>query len=80
MEMVFENALAEKLFVKPKEIIIGNGSNELLDIAVRTFLAPGDEAVMAHPSFVVYAMAVQAEAERQFTCRSRITSMTLTQC
>ncbi|MEK7742052.1 MAG: aminotransferase class I/II-fold pyridoxal phosphate-dependent enzyme, partial [Nitrospirota bacterium] len=55
-----KNALAEKLSVKPEEIIIGNGSNELLDIAARTFLAPGDEAVMAHPSFVVYSMAVQA--------------------
>ena len=38
----------KKLSVKPEEIIIGNSSNELLDIAVRTFLAPGDEAVMAH--------------------------------
>ncbi|MCG2710249.1 MAG: aminotransferase class I/II-fold pyridoxal phosphate-dependent enzyme, partial [Thermodesulfovibrionales bacterium] len=55
-----KNALAEKLSVKPEEIILGNGSNELLDIAVRTFLALGDEAVMAHPSFVVYSMAVQA--------------------
>ena len=55
-----KNALAEKLSVKPEEIIIGNGSNELIDIAARTFLAPGDEAVMAHPSFVVYSMAVQA--------------------
>ncbi|MDA8174159.1 MAG: histidinol-phosphate transaminase [Nitrospiraceae bacterium] len=36
-------------------IILGNGSNELLDVAVRTFMGPGDEAVMARPSFVVYA-------------------------
>ena len=43
------------------EIILGNGSNELIDIAVRTFLQPGDEAVMAHPSFVVYPMATQAQ-------------------
>jgi len=60
-----KNALSEKLFadgakVRPEEIILGNGSNELLDIAVRTFLGPGDEAVMASPSFVVYAMAVQS--------------------
>jgi histidinol-phosphate aminotransferase len=60
-----KNALSEKLFaggakVHPEEIILGNGSNELLDIAVRAFLAPGDEAVMASPSFVVYAMAVQS--------------------
>ncbi|MDP2279015.1 MAG: histidinol-phosphate transaminase, partial [Nitrospirota bacterium] len=46
--------------VSPDEIILGNGSNELIDIAARAFLAPGDEAVMAHPSFVVYSMAVQA--------------------
>lgn len=55
-----KNALAKKISVKPGEIILGNGSNELLDIAVRTFLVPGDEAVMAHPSFVVYSMAVQS--------------------
>ncbi|OIO29553.1 MAG: histidinol-phosphate transaminase [Nitrospirae bacterium CG_4_10_14_3_um_filter_44_29] len=46
--------------ITPENIILGNGSNELLDIAARAFLAPGDEAIMAHPSFVVYAMAVQA--------------------
>ncbi|MCG2813709.1 MAG: histidinol-phosphate transaminase [Thermodesulfovibrionales bacterium] len=46
--------------ITPENIILGNGSNELIDIAARTFLAPGDEAVMAHPSFVVYSMAVQA--------------------
>ncbi|RME66771.1 MAG: histidinol-phosphate transaminase [Nitrospirae bacterium] len=51
--------LAEKLKVRPEEIIFGNGSNEILDIAVRTFMTPEDEAVMAEPSFVVYPLAVQ---------------------
>jgi histidinol-phosphate aminotransferase len=41
-------------------IILGNGSNELLDIIVRTFLLPGEEAIYAEPSFVVYKMAAQA--------------------
>ena len=49
---------------KADEIILGNGSNELIDIAARTFLAPGDEAVMAHPSFVVYSTAVQASRRK----------------
>lgn len=53
------SALSGKLSVGPDDVILGNGSNELLDIAARTFLRPGDEAVMAHPSFVVYSMAVQ---------------------
>jgi histidinol-phosphate aminotransferase len=52
--------LSEKLSVSEDEIILGNGSNELIDIAARTFLQPGDEAVMAHPSFVVFPMTVQA--------------------
>jgi histidinol-phosphate aminotransferase len=52
--------LSERLGVSEGELIFGNGSNELLDIAVRTFMRPGDEAVMARPSFVVYSMAVRA--------------------
>lgn len=56
-------ALAEKLSasepVMEDEIILGNGSNELIDIAARTYMQAGDEAVMAVPSFVVYSMAVQ---------------------
>ncbi|MFA4918253.1 MAG: aminotransferase class I/II-fold pyridoxal phosphate-dependent enzyme [Thermodesulfovibrionales bacterium] len=56
-----KEALAERLSIKEDEVILGNGSNELLDIAVRTFIQPGDEAVMAHPSFVVYSMSVQAQ-------------------
>jgi histidinol-phosphate aminotransferase len=55
-----KRALSDRLSVEEDEIILGNGSNELIDIATRTFLRPGDEAVMAHPSFIVYPMAVQA--------------------
>ncbi len=55
-----KEALSKKLNVTPDEILIGNGSNELIEFAVRTFLSPGDEAIMAHPSFVVYSMIVQA--------------------
>lgn len=60
-----KNALSQALSrsgvtVGADQIMLGNGSNELLDIAVRTFMGPGDEAVMAAPSFVVYAMAVQS--------------------
>jgi histidinol-phosphate aminotransferase len=53
--------LSGGLSVSEDEIILGNGSNELIDIAARTFLQPGDEAVMAFPSFVVYPMATQAQ-------------------
>ncbi len=55
-----KNALAEKSGLSPDEIIVGNGSNEIIELAVRTFLNPGEEAIMGHPSFIVYSMIVQA--------------------
>lgn len=55
-----KNALSEKLRLSQDEIILGNGSNEIIELAVRTFMSPGEEAIMAHPSFVVYSMIVHA--------------------
>lgn len=59
-----KRALSERHSISEGEVILGNGSNELIDIVVRTFLQPEDEAVMAHPSFIVYPMAVQAMGGR----------------
>src|SRR5213080_1159872 len=53
-------ALAKKHGFTHDQIVLGNGSNELIELAVRTFLKPGDEAIVPHPSFVVYPMIVQA--------------------
>jgi histidinol-phosphate aminotransferase len=53
-------ALAARHGVTAEQIVLGNGSNELIELLVRTFLRPGDEAVVPHPSFVVYPMIVQA--------------------
>jgi histidinol-phosphate aminotransferase len=54
------HALARKHGVSADQIVLGNGSNELIELIVRTFLRPGDEAVVPHPSFVVFPMIVQA--------------------
>jgi histidinol-phosphate aminotransferase len=54
--------LAERHGVSPDEILVGNGSNELIEMLVRTFLRPRDEAVMADQAFVVYRMVTQAVA------------------
>ncbi len=54
------NALAKRHGVMPDQVILGNGSNELIELIVRAFLRPGEEAVIPHPSFVVYPMIVQA--------------------
>jgi histidinol-phosphate aminotransferase len=53
-------AIAKRHGVTQDQVFLGNGSNELIELAVRTFLKPGDEAIVPHPSFVVYPMIVQA--------------------
>jgi histidinol-phosphate aminotransferase len=55
-----KRALAAKLGVAAERLVFGNGSNELIELAVRTFMRPGDEAVMAHQAFVIYRLVVQA--------------------
>jgi len=53
-------ALAKKYDVDISQMILGNGSNELIELAARTFVQPGDEVISADPSFVVYKMITQA--------------------
>jgi histidinol-phosphate aminotransferase len=53
-------ALADRWKVTPDHVILGNGSDEILGLLARTFLSPGDEAVMADQTFVIYKMEVMA--------------------
>jgi histidinol-phosphate aminotransferase len=53
-------ALAARWKVGRDQVILGNGSDELLGLLARAFLAPGDEAVMADQTFVIYKMEVTA--------------------
>jgi len=55
-----KQGLAKKLGVAQGEIIFGNGSNEIIELAARTFMRVGDEAVMARQAFIVYKLIVQA--------------------
>ena len=50
--------VAERLNVTPEEVILGNGSNEIIELLVRGFLVEGDEAVMATPTFSLYKLMV----------------------
>ncbi len=54
--------LKEKLSVvfglPSNKIIIGNGSNELIELIIRTFLSAGEEVIQAFPTFLVYEKMV----------------------
>jgi histidinol-phosphate aminotransferase len=52
--------LSKRLGVPCDMLTIGNGSNEIIELLIRTFLRPGDSVVMGDPSFAVYPLVTQA--------------------
>ncbi|MEW6501008.1 MAG: histidinol-phosphate transaminase [Thermodesulfobacteriota bacterium] len=54
-------ALAARLGVEPAALVFGNGSNEIIGLLIAAFLAPGQEVVTSHPTFLVYQKMVQAQ-------------------
>ena len=49
--------LAKRAGVGQNQIVLGNGSNDVLDLIARVFLAPGRSAVFAQHAFAVYPLA-----------------------
>ncbi|KFA92294.1 histidinol-phosphate transaminase [Archangium violaceum] len=52
--------LAEHLGVKPEEVVLGCGSNEIIELLIRTFTTPEDEVLLCKGSFPAYRISVQA--------------------
>jgi len=53
-------ALAERHGVAAAQVVLGNGSNDVLDMAARVFLAPGRSAVFSRHAFAVYPLATMS--------------------
>jgi len=53
-------ALADFHAVRTDQILLGNGSNEVLELLIRTFAGPGSEVIYSQRGFIVYALAAQA--------------------
>lgn len=59
-----KRVLSEKLGVQPAQIVLGNGSNDVLELTARAFLRPGDSAVYSRHAFMVYPLVIQAIGAR----------------
>jgi len=57
---VLKAAIARRFGVPAEGIVLGNGSNDVLELAARAFLTPGTKAVYAQHAFAVYPLATQA--------------------
>lgn len=55
-----KNALAEQLAVQPQQITLGNGSNDVLDLAARVAVSPGTRGIVDAHCFMVYPLAIKA--------------------
>jgi histidinol-phosphate aminotransferase len=56
--------LSKHLGVEESCIVLGNGSNEIIDLIIRTFVQPGEEVLMSEPTFLVYPLMTQAVGAR----------------
>lgn len=54
-----KNSLATHLGVDPDNMIVGNGSDEIVSIITRVFVQKDDEAIMGDPSFLMYKIDTQ---------------------
>ncbi|MCX5715821.1 MAG: histidinol-phosphate transaminase [Candidatus Omnitrophica bacterium] len=56
--------LAKQLHLKSSNLIMGNGSDELITIALRAFAEEGEEVIIAETTFLIYVIAAQLAKAR----------------
>ena len=52
-------AIADKLGLDRENVVLGNGSNEIIEFIGHAFLRPGDEVITARHAFAVYTLMAQ---------------------
>ena len=53
-------AIAAKLGLAPENVILGNGSNEVIEFLGHAFLNPGDDVITCQYAFIVYKLLATA--------------------
>jgi histidinol-phosphate aminotransferase len=59
-----KQALSRRYHVDMGSIVLGNGSNDVLELVASAFLGPGRAAVMSQHCFAVYPLATQSRGAR----------------
>jgi histidinol-phosphate aminotransferase len=55
-----KDALVRRYGITHEQVVLGNGSNDMLELAARAFLTVGDKAVFSDHAFAIYPLATQA--------------------
>ena len=64
------NAIAAKLSVTPDHIILGNGSNEIIELLAHAFLQRGDAIVTSEHAFVAYKIIARVFGAKTIEARA----------
>ncbi|MBV8033062.1 MAG: histidinol-phosphate transaminase [Betaproteobacteria bacterium] len=64
-------ALSRRYGIDLSSIVLGNGSNDVLELVALAFLGPGRAAVYSQHAFAVYPLATQARGARQIVVPAR---------
>ena len=55
-----KEVIGKKFSVKPNQVTIGNGSNDIIEFIARSFLGTDDSAIYSEHAFAVYPLVVKA--------------------
>ncbi len=66
-----KSALAERFAITREEIVLGNGSNDVLELVARAFLGRGTSAVFSQHAFAVYPLVTQAVGAERIEVAAR---------
>jgi histidinol-phosphate aminotransferase len=66
-----KSALATRYGVDMAQVVLGNGSNDVLELVALAFLGPGRAAVYSQHAFAVYPLATQARGARGIVVPAR---------
>jgi len=57
-----KEALARHLNVTRENLVIGNGSNDIIELILRAFAEPGEEVIIGEPSFLMFKLICRVQA------------------
>ena len=52
--------ISDRLGVKPENIVLGNGSDDIITMLGQVLLQPGDEVILPNPTFLYYKIVTQS--------------------
>jgi len=61
-------AIGKKFGIAPSQVIVGNGSDEAIDLAVKTFIGPKDRVAVPVPTFEMYSMYAKIAGAKVIEC------------